>query len=138
MFEKILIGLDESDHSKKALAAAGDLAAMSKGEVRVVHVREVPLGMGGPLTEIEPSQKAQTYVDAAVKSLTDRGITASGEVRNSHNGRISAEIIDESHSFGASVIVLGSRGLTELAGLILGSVTHRVLHLSTLPVVVVR
>jgi nucleotide-binding universal stress UspA family protein len=36
------------------------------------------------------------------------------------------------------VIVLGSRGLTELAGLIIGSVTHRILHLSTLPVVVVR
>jgi nucleotide-binding universal stress UspA family protein len=138
MFEKILVALDESDHSKKALATAGDLAEMSKGEVRVVYVREAPLGMGGPLTEIEPSRQAQTYVDESVKSLTDRGIAASGDVRNSQNGRIAAEIIDESKSFGASVIVLGSRGLTELAGLIIGSVTHRILHLSTLPVVVVR
>ncbi|MFZ0171563.1 MAG: universal stress protein [Acidimicrobiales bacterium] len=138
MFEKILVALDESDHSKKALATAGDLAEMSKGEVRVLHVREVPLGMGGPLTEVEPTQRAQTYLDEAVKSLTDRGITASGDVRNSHNGRIAAEIIDEAQNFGASVIVLGSRGVTALEGLVIGSVTHKVLHLSTLPVVVVR
>jgi nucleotide-binding universal stress UspA family protein len=138
MFEKILVALDESDHSKKALATAGDLAEVFKGEVRVLHVREVPLGMGGPLTEIEPSKKAQTYVDETVKSLTDRGITASGDVRNSHNGRIAAEIVDESRSFGASVIVIGSKGVTALEGLILGSVTHKILHLSTLPVVVVR
>jgi len=63
MFEKILVALDESDHSQKALTTAGDLAEMSKGEVRVLHVREVPLGMGGPMTEIEPSQRAQTFVD---------------------------------------------------------------------------
>ncbi|MGO8877125.1 MAG: universal stress protein [Acidimicrobiales bacterium] len=138
MFEKILVALDESEHSKKALATAGDLAEMSKGEVRVVHVREVPLGMGGPLTEIEPSQEALAFVDESVKSLTARGITASGAVRNSHNGRIAAEIIDESGSFGASVIVVGSRGVTALEGLVIGSIAHKVLHLSTLPVVVIR
>jgi nucleotide-binding universal stress UspA family protein len=138
MFEKIVVALDESDHSRKTLAAAGDLAEKSKGEVRVVHVREVPLGMGGPLTAIEPSQQAQAYVDEAVKTVTDRGIASSGVVRSSHNGRIAAEILDEAHSAGASVIVLGSRGMTELAGLVIGSVTHKVLHLSKLPVLVVR
>lgn len=138
MFEKILVAVDESDHSKKALAMAGDLASMSKGEVRVLHVREVPLGMGGPLTEVEPSQQAQAYVDEAVQTLTGRGITASGDVRNSHNGRIASEIVDESERFDASVIVLGSRGVTNIEGLILGSVTHKVLHLSKLPVIVVR
>lgn len=138
MFEKILVALDESEHSKKALATAGDLAEMSKGEIRVVHIREVPLGMGGPLTEIEPSQQALDFVDESVKNLTDRGITATGTVRNSHNGRIAAEIIDEAGSFGASVIVVGSRGVTALEGLVIGSIAHKVLHLSTLPVVVAR
>lgn len=138
MFGKILVALDESDHSKKALAAAGDLAEALKSEVRVVHVRELSFGMGGPLTEVEPSQEAQSHVDNAVKSLADRGITASGDVRQTHKGRVAAEIIAEAKAFGASVIVTGSRGMTELEGLILGSVTHRILHLSTLPVVVVR
>jgi len=73
-----------------------------------------------------------------VKSLTDRGVIASGDVRNAHNGRIAADIVDEAESFGASAIVLGSKGVTALEGLIIGSVTHKVLHLSTLPVVVVR
>jgi nucleotide-binding universal stress UspA family protein len=137
VFEKILVALDESDHSTKALATAGALAEMSKGEVRVLHVREAPLGMGGPLTELEPSRQAQTYVDEAVKGLTNRGIVASGDVRNSRNGRIAAEIIDEAKSFGAVVIVLGSRGMTSLEGLVLGSVTHKILHLAKVPVFVV-
>jgi nucleotide-binding universal stress UspA family protein len=137
MFEKILVALDESDHSKKALGIAGDLAEQSKGEVRVVHVREAPLGMGGALTEVERVEKAQAYVDDAVKMLSDRGVTASGEVINEHYSRIASSILHAAQTDGASVIVLGSRGITSLEGLVLGSVTHRILHLSKIPVLVI-
>jgi len=138
MFKKILVAVDESDHSKKALAAAGDLAEALKSEVRVVHVRETPLGMGGSLTEPESNPEALSVVDDAVKSLVDRGVTASGELRHTHRGRVAAEIIGGAEDFGATAIVVGSRGMTELAGLIIGSVTHRILHLSNLPVIVIR
>ena len=137
MFETILVAIDHSDHSKHALSAAKDLAKAAKSQVRVVHVREMSIGKPGPVPK-EFSDEANALVDEAVKDFTADGIGASGTVRNSHTGRVAAEIIGEADEAGASVIVLGSRGLTDLEGLVMGSTTHKVLHLGTIPVLVVR
>ena len=40
MYERLLVALDHSDSSERVLTAAKDLAAMSKGEVWVIHLRE--------------------------------------------------------------------------------------------------
>jgi nucleotide-binding universal stress UspA family protein len=53
-------------------------------------------------------------------------------------GRAARVILELASAEGADVIVLGSRGLSDLAGLVLGSVTHKVLHLAHCPVLVVR
>jgi len=46
--------------------------------------------------------------------------------------------LDEATESQASLIVIGSRGLSDLIGMVVGSTTHKVLHLGTLPVLVVR
>jgi len=70
--------------------------------------------------------------------VTADGIAATGVVRDSHAGRVASEILDEAADSKASVVVVGARGLTDLAGLMLGSTTHKILHLGTLPILVVR
>ena len=70
--------------------------------------------------------------------LADGGVSATGVVRSSHTGRVAAEIIEEADESGSSVIVMGTRGRTDLEGLVMGSTTHKVLHLGTTPVLVVR
>jgi nucleotide-binding universal stress UspA family protein len=45
--------------------------------------------------------------------------------------------VDTAAATGADVVVLGTRGLSDLGGLFLGSVTHRTLHLAEKPVIVV-
>lgn len=137
MFETILVAIDHSDHSQHALSAAQDLAKCTGGKVRVVHVREISIGKPGPVPK-EDLDAAKALVDAAVKKLTDVGIEATDVVHDSHTGRVAAVIIDEAAESGASLIVMGSRGLTDLEGLVMGSTTHKVLHLGTLPVLVVR
>jgi nucleotide-binding universal stress UspA family protein len=137
VFETILVAIDHSDHSQHALSAAKDLATLAKGKVRVVHVREMSIGKPGPVPK-EFTDEAQAIVDGAVKALADGGITATGVVRSSHTGRVAAEIIEEADESGSSVIVMGSRGRTDLEGLVMGSTTHKVLHLGTTPVLVVR
>lgn len=47
-------------------------------------------------------------------------------------------ILEEAEDFGADLIVLGSRGLTDFSALLLGSVAHKVIHHADLPVLVVR
>jgi nucleotide-binding universal stress UspA family protein len=137
VFETILVGIDHSDHSQHALSAATELAKAAKGQVRVVHVREMSIGKPGPVPK-EFTDEANAVVDEAVKALAAGGLTATGTVRDSHTGRVAGEILAEAASSGASVIVMGSRGLTDLEGLVLGSTTHKVLHLGAIPVLVVR
>jgi nucleotide-binding universal stress UspA family protein len=138
MFEVLLLALDESETGKKACEAAAQLATLSGGEVRVLHVHEYGFaGRAGQVQE-EDRSDAQAIVDGAVTSLVGAGIRASGVVRGALFGHGAAEILDEAASVGATTIVMGSRGLNDLEGLVLGSTTHKVLHLGHLPILVVR
>ncbi len=138
MFETILVAIDHSDHSQRALFTAKDLAKCTGGKVRIVHVREVSLGRKSGPVSTEFSQEANALVEDAVKAVTADGIAATGVLRETHSGRVASEILAEAAASEATVVVLGARGLTDLEGLVMGSTTHKVLHLGTLPVLVVR
>ena len=138
MFEKMLIALDDSEHSGKTLLAGAGLAKLSSGEVEVLHVRESHfIGRAGAVAD-EASEESKKIVDDAVKVLTDQGVKATGTLRGALHGRVAREILDEAATSGASVIVMGSHGAGELEGMLLGSTTHKVLHLGKVPVFVVR
>jgi len=138
MFEHILTALDGSPHDVKTLAATKELAQLSGGHVRVVHVREGHfIGRAGFVPSEEPDTASQV-VDRAVAELVDAGVKATGTVRASLSGLVVAEILAEAEESGASVIVMGSRGVNDLTGLLVGSTAHKVLHLGRLPVLVTR
>jgi len=86
----------------------------------------------------EEHDHAVALVDQAVADLSAAGVNATGTVRASLSGLVVAEILEEAEEFGASVIVMGSRGVSDLAGLLVGSTAHKVIHLGRLPVLVVR
>jgi nucleotide-binding universal stress UspA family protein len=56
-------------------------------------------------------------------------------IRTLH-GTVAQALVDSARDRQADAIVMGSRGLSDMAGLVLGSVTHKVIHLSDKPVVV--
>lgn len=66
------------------------------------------------------------------------GVKAHGEVRHTVFGYAAREIVEDAKSLDAGVIVMGSRGRGDLAGLVLGSTAHKVIHLADRPVLVVR
>jgi nucleotide-binding universal stress UspA family protein len=138
MYEKILVAVDHSAASDHALAAAKDLATLSKGEVWVLHLaeREVIAQMGD--VPIESNAEAVGPVDDAVKMLTDAGITAHAEVRETTFGKAAKEIIADAKLHDVGVIVMGSRGRGDMTGLVLGSTAHKVIHLADRPVLVVH
>ena len=70
--------------------------------------------------------------------LIQAGVKAHGEVRNTLFGHTAADIVQDAKEHEVDVIVMGSRGLTDLAGLVLGSTAHKVIHLADRPVMVVR
>jgi nucleotide-binding universal stress UspA family protein len=138
LFAKVLVAIDGSPHAEHALGAAQQLASLSGGEVRVVHVREVAVvGRAGAIPTEERAE-AEKLVDDAVAELTKAGLNATGALRGGRVGHIAAELLEEADEWGATVMVLASRGLSDLAGLVVGSTTHKVLHLGQFPVLVVR
>ena len=73
-----------------------------------------------------------------VENLTAAGIKAHGVVRTTLYGYAAREIVEDAKNLDAGVIIMGSRGRTDLAGLVLGSTAHKVIHLTDRPVLVVR
>ena len=139
MYDRILVAVDHSEMSDRAVRAARDLAVLSKGEEWVLHLREREVGAKvGVLVMDETTAEADGRVAASVEVLTQAGVKAHGEVRNTIFGHAAREIVDDAIEVDADVIVLGSRGRGDLAGLLLGSTAHKVIHLSDRPVLVVR
>jgi nucleotide-binding universal stress UspA family protein len=139
MYDRILVAVDHSEISDRAVRAARDLAVLSKGEVWVLHLREREIGFKtGVLLEDETTEQANAAVAASVEVLTQAGVTAHGEVRNTIFGYAGREIVNDALAVDADVIVMGSRGRGDIAGLLLGSTAHKVIHLSDRPVLVVR
>lgn len=137
MFEKIVLAVDGSELSKRAVPVAADLAQKYGGEVIAVHVREREVSRAGAV-DFETTEEGQRIVDEAVRALKDVGASARGESWGTIYGRAAAEIVRVAADEGAGIIVMGTRGLTDLKGLLVGSVTHKVLHLADCPVLVVR
>lgn len=139
MYDRILVAVDHSELSDRAVLAARDLATLSGGEVWVLHLREREPGFKtGMIVMDETSDDARAAVSAAVEILTQAGVKAHGEVRNTLFGYAAGEIVDDAKQHDAGIIVLGSRGRSDLAGLILGSTAPKVIHLADRPVLVIR
>ena len=139
MYDKILVAIDHSQMSDRVLAAARDLALLSQGEVWVLHLREreVLVKTGMTLADETPPE-ARAWVTAAVDKLTAAGVKAHGDIRNTLHGYAARDIVNDAIEHDVGVIVMGSRGRSDLAGLVLGSTAHKVIHLADRPVLIVR
>lgn len=139
MYGKILVAVDHSEISDRAVIAARDLAVLSNGEVWVLHLREreVAVKTGVAMTA-ESADEANAAVSAAVEVLTQAGVKAHGDIRTTLFGYAAREIVDDAIEHDADLIVMGSRGRSDLVGFILGSTAHKVIHLTDRPVLIVK
>jgi nucleotide-binding universal stress UspA family protein len=135
MFERILLAVDGSHHSAEAVPVAADLAFRYGGELVVFHARELDLVTG---EEIESSAEANELVDGLVRDLKDTGISARGEIVSVPAGGAARAIVDAVRDEHADLVVLATRGLSDWSRLLVGSVSHEVVHRATVPVLVVR
>jgi nucleotide-binding universal stress UspA family protein len=138
MYEKLLVAVDFSDMSTRVVDATRELAKGTGAEVFVVHLREREvLGRLG-LVANEEEQGAIDKVKAIVDELRAAGVTAEGAVLEAIYGHAAREILEAAKQQGAGVIVMGSRGMSELTSLLVGSTAHKVLHLADRPVLIVH
>jgi nucleotide-binding universal stress UspA family protein len=140
MFGTVLLAVDGSKHAEKAVDLATKLAQVDGDKVVVLHVTEVmptrfqvPSAVEYALDE-ETIQLARRYAEA----LEAAGVKARTEFRHIHSGHVARVICDTADELDAGLIVMGSRGRSDLTSLLLGSVAHKVLHLTDRPVLIAR
>ena len=137
MFERILLAVDGSEHSRRAVVVAGDMSRRYGGEVIVLHVREHEVTWGADI-DVETAAEARQLVDGVVRDLKDSGTNVRGEVVRVPLGQTPRAILDMAQEEAVGLIVMGTRGLSDWGRLLMGSVAHKIVHLAEVPVLVVR
>jgi nucleotide-binding universal stress UspA family protein len=139
MFKRIIWATDGSQYADRALELARSLASQDGGALVALHSIEHLGGPGsrGAYPEAADEDERQAKIARQVKDLQDSG--ANVEMKVVHGGISGAAhtIADVAKEDGADLIVLGTRGHTALAGLLLGGVTQRLLHIAPCPVLAV-
>ena len=138
MFKKIIWATDGSEPSDKALPYVKSLAKESGASVTVLHVSEAFAGSraaGLPVFVDEDEMKAK--IERQVEELGSDGIEAEANVISGTGAHPAHAIAEAAREGGADLVVAGTRGHTALGGLLLGSVTQRLLHIAPCPVLAV-
>jgi len=134
--EKILLSTDGSEGAIRATEAASDLANRAGSELHVVHVwHDVP-GFAHKFVKAELRRQGQEKLDEQVSKIEDSG----GRVTRAHlrGGRTSNEVIALCDRIGAELLVVGSRGLSPVQRLLMGSHSEEIVHRAHVPVLVIR
>ena len=143
-YKKILVPIDGSSNSLAALAHAIVLARSCAGEINLIYVsvlsQQVPLPeqVKGSRVHANASTDPENF---AKKILTDALKNIPGGIRvQTHNepGDPRVVITEFAQQNNYDIIVIGSRGLGVISGLLLGSVSTYVLRNSSCPVLVVK
>lgn len=143
----ILVALDGSDHATSALELASDIAAKYGATLHLINAiesRELPEALRhyADSEHIEGSAPrvyniiAQRLLDTAGARAREMGVKDVKPVIR--NGDPAQQIVDYAKEAKIDMIVMGSKGLSDIQGLLLGSVSHKVSHLAPCTCVTVR
>jgi len=139
MFKNILLAYDGSDHSQRAARIAGDLARQqTKAELWLVcAVDPVPPDVGVSYMDqliVERTQTGETLLKQA-REVVGKGIPLHDELLF---GSPAESIMEIAEVRKCDLIIMGTRGLGGLRGLLLGSQIQKVISLSKCPVLAVK
>ncbi len=139
---KILVPIDFSDCSKKALQYAIPLAKQFGAAITLLHVVHVNYASGPefgtidfPLLEIDLRKSAETQLAALVEKEIGGQVPHQTEVCV---GVEATEIVGAAKELESDLIVISTHGRTGLRHVFLGSVAENVVRLAPCPVLVVR
>jgi nucleotide-binding universal stress UspA family protein len=136
MFKTIVLGLDGSPDSERAVPYAVDLAGDS-GRIVAVYVREIVFSRAGAHTAVPNEDEVESAVSKHVDDLAAKGVKIELKMATSVAGGPGQALADAAQVEHADVIVVGTRGYSQIAGLLVGSVTQRLLHIAHCPVLAV-
>ena len=141
MFSRILVPVDGSDNSYRALDAALLLSEKLGAKATAIHVmEELPVSYVVSeklLREIVDAYKRENQLTLSKCSeiATKKGLTIKTKLLQGNPG---STILDFCEKEKYDIIIMGSRGMGKFKELVLGSVSSKVLHHSSCPVLIIR
>ena len=133
--EKILVPVDFSEHSAMALDLAIDVAKAFGAGIHLLHCYQLHPGGVSPYGITVPAEFDEKIREAAAETLTAAGIEAGASLSSMFPSLVISETASE---IGADLIVMGTRGLSGIKHVLLGSVAERTLRLAPCPVLTVK
>jgi nucleotide-binding universal stress UspA family protein len=137
MFTTIVWATDGSPAADRALPHAKALAVGDNGKLIALHVEEHFPGRAAPYPVLADEEEIETKIADQVEEARTEGIEARVRVVPVTAPGAAHAIAQAARELGADAIVAGTRGHSLVAGLIVGSVTQRLLHIAPCPVLVV-
>ncbi len=147
MYKRIVVAVDGSETSGKALDEATKLAREMSSIILLLHVcEEMPIMWepdGMNMILMQNSLKAvadagKELLDKHRRKLAEQGITVETKLVEAYGGRIGSVISEEAQKWNADLLVVGTHGRKGIAHLLIGSVAEGVTRTASMPVLLVR
>ena len=129
MFTRVLLAVDDSPQTSAAVEAVVKLAAgdQAAGDVHVLHVLEHGPGRAAAY-DLESADDVQVIVTSATTDLDRAGVRSTGEHTECLAGDVGRTIAESAARLDCDLVVVGSRGLSDLGAAVMGSVAHDVIR----------
>jgi nucleotide-binding universal stress UspA family protein len=137
VYKKVIWATDGSGSADLALDHAKSLVSEAGGQLLIVHCEEYMPGRAASFPVNASPDEVKAKIEGQAAALRAEGVEATVRLIEASAGGAAHAIAEAAADEGADVIVVGTRGHTALAGLLLGSVTQRLLHVASCPVLAV-
>ena len=142
LFKKILVPIDGSNTSNKALDYAIKMAGSEKAQLRLVHCIDELSLLGGHEYSGELIQlardNAQTILKAGLVATHAANIEADTRLIDRVGQRLGESVADAAGDWGADLIVIGTHGRRGIGRVLLGSGSEQIMRMSPVPVLMIR
>ena len=139
MFSKILVGVDGSSYSDRALAFAIDLSKKYGASVTIIHVIASPLFAFEGMVVAQPEKRLQEEGKQILIKCKELARSMGVEVDTRLvTGHPAEEISRVANEEGYDLLVVGNRGLSRVKAFLLGSISERVTRFAKCPVLIVK
>jgi nucleotide-binding universal stress UspA family protein len=139
MFKKILVAFDGSEHARRAAQIAGEMARTYKGaELWVVCAMDLlPAELGKPFIDELITERTHigTEMLEQAKQIIGKGVVTHEELLF---GSPAESIMNVANNNKCDLIIMGTRGVGGLKGLLMGSQIQKVISLADIPVMAVK
>jgi len=139
MFKNILLALDGSEHAMRAAKVAGDLARQHGSDMIVVVCYDpIPAYLGEPNLQHALNERLEQTARILAPALAIIGEIPGEIKKETLEGPPAEAILNVIEARECDLVVMGTRGLSRLAGLLMGSQSQKVVMHASCPVLLVR